>query len=159
MSFTFRLCNTLSGNFLRYQNIPDQVIIFCYFKLKFWLKLIHNLSLVLLWIRSILKRNSWDVKNAECLAVCDNLYIIFKLRLKCFQHEKYFSLTKTTSSCVCFFSFTSFQHDLKDNGKDLNSCTKHTWWKYNFTIEICFYEVLSEVTKICHTFANEEKLF
>ena len=50
MSFTFRLCNTLSGNFLRYQNIPDQLIIFCSFKLKFWLKLIHNLSLVLVWI-------------------------------------------------------------------------------------------------------------
>ena len=31
--------------------------------------------------------------NPVCM--CDNLYIIFKLCLKCFQHEKYFSLTKT----------------------------------------------------------------
>ena len=99
----------LSGNFLRYQNIPDHIIIFCYFKLKFWLELIHNLSLASLWILSDTKKEFRRCKECCTLdceeLVCDNLYIILKLCLKVFPStRKYFSLTKTNLLFSVFFS-------------------------------------------------------
>ena len=82
---------------------------------------------------------------------------------KVFSAREIFLTNENKSSSFCNTSLILFTLgiSLKSDYEDLSRYYRNTVVENVILLRLknAFYEVLSEVTKICHTFANEEKLF
>ena len=112
----------------------------------------------------ILRRNLWDVENAECLDMCVTAFTSFQnFSFKVFSAREIFLTNENKSSSFCNTSLILFTLgiSLKNDYEDLSRYYRNTVVENVILLRLknAFYEVLSEVTKICDTFANEEKLF